>query len=139
MHGALGPTGPNYQGGPASRPKLNPEVISSIEALVMFGDPGFRGVVPSIMGGGGKLPEVLFSKLRQNCAKGDPVCDPVTPAGFENHLDYAKSTWQNDSANFIIAAFKGEPLPKAPRLPEDQGMGSKAKGASAPTQPKGSK
>jgi hypothetical protein len=136
MHGALGPTGSSYQGGPAVRPKLNSEVIPAIQAVVLFGDPGFRGSVPSVMGGGGKLPEALFAKLRQNCAKGDPVCDPVTPAGFENHLDYAKPSWQGDSANFIIAAFKGQPLPKAPRVPEDQGMIPKTKGATPPIPPR---
>jgi len=134
MHGAFGPTGPNYPGGPAVRPKLDAEVIPSILALVMFGDPGFKGSIPSMMGGGGKFPEALFAKLRENCSKGDPVCDPQ-PAGFENHLEYVKESWQSESAEFIISAFKGRPLPKAPRVPEDLGMISKPKGTPTPKGP----
>jgi len=133
MHGVFGPTGPPYPGGPSERPKLNQDVIPSILALVMFGDPGFKGSGAGPLGGGPKFPPPLLEKLRENCAPRDPVCDPTT-GGFENHLEYVKNPWQKDSADFIIAAFRGQPLPKAPRTVEDRdGVAAlKAKAAPAP-------
>jgi len=130
MHGIFAPTHPAYPGSSAVRPTLNPDVIPKILALVMFGDPGFRGGFGlGVIGGGNQFPGALFDRLRQNCAKGDPVCDPATPAGFERHLEYAKTMWQQPSADFIIAAFKGQQLPKSPRVPEDLGMVLKPSGA----------
>jgi hypothetical protein len=43
---------------------------------------------------------------------------------------YVGGEWQAGSAAFIIAAFKGEPLPKAVRTPQDpEWVELKAKGA----------
>jgi len=137
MHGVFAPTHPSYPGSDAVRPTLNPDVIPKILALVMFGDPGFRGGFGlGLIGGGNQFPDVLFGRLRQNCNKGDPVCDPATPAGFEKHLDYAQPQWQKASSEFIIDAFKGQPLPKSPRVPEDLGMILKSKGAPSPKVPR---
>jgi hypothetical protein len=48
------------------------------------------------------------------------VCDPAG-GSFEHHLEYVGNPYQKDSADFIIAAFKGTPLPKAPRTFTDLG------------------
>ena len=77
MHAVMGPPGPAVPKLPSPRPKLNPEVISKITAVVMFGDPGFKGT----MGPTGytpPFPEVLQAKLRENCAPGDPVSSSKT-------------------------------------------------------------
>lgn len=37
------------------------------------------------------------------------------------HLSYDRGKWLKDSTDFIIASFKGETLPPAPRLPKDVG------------------
>lgn len=55
----------------------------------------------------------MQAKLRENCAPGDPVCDPKG-ADFNQHLKYIDAEYQAPSAAFIEAAFKGETLPKAP-------------------------
>lgn len=59
------------------------------------------------------LPDGLQAKLRENCAPGDPVCDPKG-TDFNQHLKYIDAKYQAPSAVFIEAAFKGEALPKAP-------------------------
>jgi len=127
MHSALATQGKPSSGGPAERPKLNSDVVPKVLALVMFGDPGFSGT-----GGMAGLmtapafPEVLNSKVRQNCNKQDMVCDP-SGGNFAAHLEYNKDPWQKDSVDFIVAAFTGKALPKAPRTPEDAGMKPKGK------------
>src|ERR1700712_1748918 len=78
MHAAMGPPGPPLPKLPSPRPKLDPDVIPKITAVVMFGDPGFKGTT----GPTGHTPpfsEALQPRLRQNCAPGDPVSDePLT-------------------------------------------------------------
>lgn len=87
-----------------NRPALDASVIPKIKAVVLFGDPGFKGFVhPPILfnlrysltstrneGPEGTfsppLPASIMSVLRENCAtSGDPVCDP-TGKGFQNHV-----------------------------------------------------
>jgi cutinase len=120
MHGALGPTGPPYPGGPTPRPVLDQAVIPKIVALVMFGDVGFRG--SGTIGPSGRFiaafPEQLQARLKQNCAAGDPVCDP-NGGGFENHLKYIMNPYQKESIAFIVAAFQGKQLPNAIKSSND--------------------
>jgi hypothetical protein len=40
-------------------------------------------------------------------------------------LKYVGNPYQSASAAFIAAAFKGQPLPKAPKVPADLGMKAK--------------
>jgi cutinase len=128
MHGIFADKLAPYPGSPPERQRLQDAVIPSILALVMFGDPGFKNTGTGPLGAQPKFPPVLFERLRENCAARDPVCDPSI-GGFENHLNYVQDPWQKDSADFIIAAFQGKPLPKAPRTLEDVGMGPKAPAA----------
>jgi cutinase len=67
-----------------------------ITALVMFGDPGVRT--------GSRFPAGLQSKLLENCAKGDPVCDSGTC--FFYHLTYIRPEWINLTVNFLVNGFK---------------------------------
>jgi cutinase len=69
MHGVFGP------GGPDPRPKLDPDVIPKIVAVVMFGDPGFRVTTGAMSRFMPQFPPPLQSKLKENCAAGDPVSD----------------------------------------------------------------
>lgn len=119
MHGVFGPP-VTYPGGPKEAPKLNQDIFPSILALVMFGDPGYKGGSGplNMLSGGAKFPAPLYDRLRENCAPKDPVCDP-NAGGFERHLEYVKDPWQKESAEYIIAAFKGQPLPKTPRSVEE--------------------
>jgi len=129
MHAALGPSPGRELPLLSNRPKLDESVLPKILAVVMFGDPGFKGTESSL----GRSSSIPFSasleaKLRQNCGPGDPVCDP-TGSGYENHLVYIDDPWQTDSVAFILAAFKGEPLPKAVKGPMDtEWLVLKAKG-----------
>jgi cutinase len=119
MHGVFGPP-VTYAGGPKEAPKLNPNVIPNILALVMFGDPAYKGGSGPLgaLSGGAKFPGLLHDRLRENCAPRDPVCDP-NAGGFEQHLEYVKNPWQSESAAYIIDAFKGLPLPRTPRSAEE--------------------
>jgi len=131
MHSVFAASAAPYPGGPKERPKLNQDVIPSILALVMFGDPGYKGgTSASFLGGTNKFPQALFDRLRENCASHDPVCDP-SPGGFESHLEYVKNPWQKDSVDFIIAAFKGQPLSRTPRTAEEAAAAAKANGPPA--------
>jgi len=110
MHGALNPAGSG-----TGRPVLDKSVLPKIKALVMFGDPGFKGGnAGPLTANAGPFPPELYEKLRENCATKDPVCDGVI-GGFENHLTYGQDRWQKNSVEFILAGFKGEKLPVAPR------------------------
>jgi hypothetical protein len=40
------------------------------------------------------------------------VCDPAG-GGFENHLKYVGNPYQSSSTSFIVAGFKGQPLPNS--------------------------
>jgi len=123
MHGALGPPQP---AGPNAHPTLDLSVLPKIKSLVMFGDPGFKGVSAGLLSGNaGQFPPELFAKLMQNCALKDGVCDP-SGGGFENHLQYGSEKYQKPSAEFIIAGFKGDPLPKAVRTPKERDEAAKA-------------
>lgn len=44
-------------------------------------------------------------------------------------MTYGQAKWMPPSVDFIVAAFKGEPLPKAPRTAEELGLSSGGKGA----------
>jgi len=117
MHAALGPSPGKELPLLSNRPKLDENVLPKIVAVVMFGDPGFKGTeIPP--GRFIPFPASLEAKLRQNCGPGDPVCDP-TGSGYENHLVYIDGDWQTDSVAFIVAGFKGEPLPTAVKSPKD--------------------
>lgn len=127
MHGLFADTAAPYPGGPKVRPKLNQDVAPSILALVMFGDPSYKGgTAASFIGGGNKFPSAMYEKLRENCASHDPVCD-TSPGGFESHLEYVKNPWQKDSVAYIVAAFKGQPLPRTPRSAEEAAAAAKGK------------
>jgi hypothetical protein len=56
------------------------------------------------------------------------TCDP-SGGGFQAHWTYGQDQYMKPSAEFIVAAFKGQPLPKAPRTPADLGIGRGAKSA----------
>jgi hypothetical protein len=55
------------------------------------------------------------------------TCDP-RGTSFQPHLTYGQAKWMPPSVDFIIAGFKGEALPKAPRTAEELGL-SGVKGA----------
>jgi len=118
IHGALASSGKPYPGGPSVRPKLDKAAIPKIASIVLFGDPGFKpGPGPT----GTTIPPIpaaLLPKLRNNCHQKDPACDPAG-GGFENHLEYINDPWQKDSVAYIIAGFKGLPLPNAPKTIAD--------------------
>jgi len=119
----------------AAAVKFDAAVTSKIAAAVMFGDPGFKS------GGGAKgfstpgFPAPILAKLKENCHPGDPVCDPKG-GEFSGHLQYSKAPYQQESADFIVAAFKGLPLPKAitsatdPNWAGNKGAGPKGRSAS---------
>jgi hypothetical protein len=136
----------------AAAAKFEPAVVSKIVAAVMFGDPSFRSAK-----GGNMFPGAIQGKLMENCNPGDPVsllvstsdnalltfavkvCDP-SGGEFSGHLAYSKASYQKASADFIIAAFKGQPLPKAITSAADPNWPGNAKGrpaAKGQTQPKG--
>jgi len=108
-------------------PKIPAAIHSKILALEMFGDPGLRG------GRLSSFPGDLTSRLYENCAKGDPVC--TTGTEFQPHLTYRQSKYQDPSAKFMIAAFKGQPM-AALTCPETASCalsgGGAAKGAATP-------
>jgi len=105
--------------------KFDPAVIPKVVAAVMFGDPGFKGspTIPS-------FPAPIQARLKQNCVPGDPACDP-SGGDFSNHLQYSKALYQKSSTDFIVAAFKGLPLPAAYKTPKDQSWPGNAKGGAA--------
>jgi hypothetical protein len=85
MHAAMGAPGAPYPGGPTPRPVLDKSVLPKIKALVMFGDPGFKGVSGGVLtGGAGQFSAELYEKLRENCAFEDPVSDLPGIYGKDN-------------------------------------------------------
>jgi cutinase len=116
MHAAMNSPGPSVPK-LTTRAKLDPAALPKIKALVMFGDPGFQGKAEPAKYAP-PFPAVLMDRLRENCNTGDPICDPKGN-GVANHLKYSSSHWQKASTEFIVKAFKGEPLPKAPKHFED--------------------
>jgi hypothetical protein len=87
--------------------KLDSSLYSRIVAVVMFGDPGNKG--PDALSPlGGKVPvfpEDLKTKLKENCATGDPVC---TNSGKTTsaHLTYNTGTYMSSSAAYIQKQFQ---------------------------------
>jgi len=114
--------------------KFDEAMTSKVLAAVMFGDPAFRGT------SGPGFPGPLQARLKENCHPGDPVCDP-NGGEFSGHLQYSKTMYQKSSADFIVAAFKGQPLPKAITSAADPSWPGNAKGRPAgkgPSNAKGS-
>lgn len=112
IHGVFGPTGPIIPGLANPRPVLDTTVIPKIRAVVLFGDPGFKGTAGPLGTTVPKFPPAIQEKLVNNCAPGDPVCDPKG-SFIEKHMAYIGAPYQAESAAFVIAAFKGENLPKS--------------------------
>jgi hypothetical protein len=137
MHGVFGPLGSAFPGSSNPRPTLDKSTFPKILALVMFGDPGFRIGVESKMGFTPNFPSELMAKLKNNCASGDPVCDP-NGSGFENHLKYVSNPYQSESAAFIEAAFRGQQLPDAIKSSSDPRWHGAKPGSGSPPAPKAS-
>ncbi|TID22001.1 carbohydrate esterase family 5 protein [Venturia nashicola] len=112
IHGVFGPTGPIKPGLANPRPVLDTSVIPKVLAVVLFGDPGFKGTVGPTGTTVPKLPSAVQEILIENCAPGDPVCDPKG-SERKKHLAYIGAPYQAESAAFVIAAFKGEKLPES--------------------------
>jgi hypothetical protein len=56
--------------------------------------------------------------LRDRYGKADSLGQNCNESGnFANHLKYNTGTYHKDSAVFIIAGFKGEPLPMTSSAP----------------------
>ncbi|KAF1809649.1 alpha/beta-hydrolase [Eremomyces bilateralis CBS 781.70] len=117
----------------AASVKFDPSIYPKILALVMFGDRGMRDLNIT------QFPPHLQTKLFENCAPADPGCSGVgtDPAP---HLTYNANgtTYQADSARFIIAAFKGTPLPAKTAVPEASivgGASGTSPGAESPPPP----
>jgi Cutinase len=95
---------------------IQPKIIS----LVMFGDPGIKPGVKRE-----PIPEFMppfKAKLYENCVVGDPVCADgamLWGSGLGKHLEYSMpgTKYLSDSANFIIKAFQGTPLPPQETAP----------------------
>jgi hypothetical protein len=94
--------------------KIDKALYPKIVAITTFGDPGQRAPGNSGARPAPEFPPELLLKLKMNCAKGDPACDKGAGTDFAPHLTYNKAgtAFQADSAKFIVAGFKGEPLPK---------------------------
>jgi cutinase len=72
IHAAMGPSPGKELPLLSNRPTLDKSVLSKVVAVVLFGDPGFKGSeIPP--GRFIPLPASLVPKLRQNCGPGDPV------------------------------------------------------------------
>jgi len=104
--------------------RLDPAAQDRIVAAVVYGDSGDkRGTV--------KFPPKVLAKLKNNCYPGDPNCNES--GSFANHMMYNTGTYHRDSAAFIIAGFKGEPLPltsSPPRVVSGDTTSSCGKGKS---------
>ncbi|KAE9962891.1 hypothetical protein BLS_009913 [Venturia inaequalis] len=85
-------------------PKIPEATQKKVLALLMYGDPELRNGAS-----GKKFPAELEKVLLQNCAEGDMVCDKGSC--FAPHLQYIRQPWVDRSVEFLIAAFKGTPLP----------------------------
>jgi len=105
----------------AAAAKFDQAAISKVVAAVMFGDPGFKTATAKT-----PFPAPIQMRLMENCNPGDPVCDP-SGGEFSGHLQYSKASYQKPSADFIVAAFKGQPLPKAIKSAVDPNWPGNAK------------
>lgn len=85
-------------------PKIPEETQKKIVALIMYGDPELRNGAKAK-----KFPPALEMVLLENCAEGDMVCDKGSC--FAPHLQYIRQPWVDRSVDFLIAAFKGTPMP----------------------------
>jgi hypothetical protein len=113
--------------------QISPDLYQRIVALVMFGDPGNKGPnAKSPMGGSvPKFPALLAEKVKENCAKGDPVC---TNSGKEvnDHLVYYedKFDYMKESAEYIKKQFetkgKAGPSPSPNGGENDKGDNTQA-------------
>jgi cutinase len=72
MHFAMGPSPGKQMPLLSNRPKLDESVLPKIVAVVMFGDPGFKGT-QGPPGRSEPFSAALTARLRQNCSPGDPV------------------------------------------------------------------
>jgi len=84
--------------------RLDPAEQDHVVAAVVYGDSGdmaFRSAP--------KFPPKLLAKLKNNCYPGDPNCN--AEGSFSNHLMYNSGTYHKETAEFIVAGFKGQPLP----------------------------
>jgi len=124
MHAAMSPSGKIFPGLANPRPKINDSAMSKIVAIVMFGDPGFKGGSNSTTPA---FPTTIQKIVKQNCAVGDPACDPKG-SGWQYHLKYNSTPYQPESVAFIEAGFKGLPLPKAITSTSDPAWISLAEG-----------
>lgn len=99
-----------------SMPWIEATIIPKILAIVLFSDPGLRLCSPP-------PPPLLQGRVFENCVVGDPFCDreakllgsiadSTLPSDFAPWLIYGDgSSFQKESAEFIVAAFLGKPLP----------------------------
>lgn len=86
----------------------------------MFGDPGIK---PGIRRE--PIPEfrpAFKAKLYENCVIGDPVCaegNMLLGPGMGKHLAYSTpgTSFLGESANFIVKAHQGMPLPPQETAP----------------------
>jgi cutinase len=96
--------------------KLNKSLFSKIVAITTFGDGGQRNINNDPNLQAPPWPTEILSKVKMNCVKGDTACDINVASGgdFGPHLQYSKegTKFISESAAFIVAGFKGEPLPK---------------------------
>ncbi|KAF2435264.1 alpha/beta-hydrolase [Tothia fuscella] len=90
--------------------KKIPEATAAnkIKALVMFGDPSLKQT--------NTYTPTLLTKLWENCEACDMVCDKGRD--FGPHLRYQREAYQSKSAEFIIKALQGQPLPAKVSVPE---------------------
>ncbi|TID26593.1 F-box protein pof12 [Venturia nashicola] len=98
---------------------ITTSIQSKTISVVMFGDPGIK---PGIRRE--PIPEfapAFKAKLFENCVIGDPVCAEGMPwdSGMGKHLAYSMvgTSFLSDSANFIIKAYQGTPLPPQETAP----------------------
>jgi hypothetical protein len=99
-------------------------LFARIVGLVMFGDPGNRGIgaIDPLGGTSPAFPTDLAAKLRENCAHNDPVC---TNNGtmISAHLSYNNpgTAYMLDSAAYIQKQFQMDGQAGAQPAPEGPG------------------
>ncbi|KAI9696517.1 MAG: condensin complex subunit Cut3 [Bogoriella megaspora] len=89
--------------------QLDPSYYPAIDAIVVFGDPGNRGLGAFDPLGTAEppFPAALSNRVKENCAFNDPVCtNNGTDVGA--HLSYNNpgTTFINDSAHYIESQFQ---------------------------------
>jgi cutinase len=98
-----------YSGGAmvvhAAAEAMPPELTLKILAILLYGSPTMACAEDY-----GKIPDTLLGRLQESCSKGDNTCDK-TGQCHARHMDYVKKPWIDRGANFIVAAFKGTPMP----------------------------